>query len=59
VHARANINRFGRKTLAHPVVKDMQTSLPKSVVTIFFAVLYDPAVDLVDLFEAAVFHEYR
>ena len=44
------------KVHAHAAIKDIELALPQPIVTVRFAVLYDTAVYLVDIFEATLFH---
>ena len=43
---------------AHPLVEYVQRALPETFVAVGFAVLHDAAVNLIDLFEALLFHEH-
>jgi len=40
----------------HAIVKYAQTTLPKAIIAVLFAVFHDTAIDLIDILETALFH---
>ncbi len=53
----ANDLGLGRKVDGHSSVKGIKRTFPKPFVPKFIAIADDPALDLVDLLEAALFHD--
>ena len=41
----------------HALIEHVERALPQGLIAVLFAVAHNTAVDLVDLFESAVFHE--
>src|SRR4030095_4570668 len=58
VYAFANIFCLVAEFYVHAVVKDVKVAFPEAIVPVLFTILHYPAIDLVDLFEAAVFHKH-
>src|SRR5690349_13497894 len=43
----------------HAVVKHVKTTLPKAIIAVGFAVFYNAAINLINLFKSSVFHKTR
>lgn len=55
MNALTDVFGFVAKAVGHAIIKDVQSALPKAIIAIFFTVLHDATIDLVNLFKAAVF----
>ena len=62
VHAVTQLDEAGvleslTKLVVHALVKDIHGAFPQAIIAVLFAVAHDAAVDLINLFEAAVLHQ--